>query len=199
MYGPDIEMLGLGSLGCWGVVSLVVLLLTVLYLSTLAKAVGACSPARRTIDPRLVWLNLVPVFHLVWKFWTSAQVGKTLQQEYDARGMRTGHSFGRAVGVIIPGVAILTRFVFWGGMFFAEWVREREFNLLVVMATLLLGLIEMTLLIVHWAQISNFARPLEGLRPLANDADVADDGGEREFDEDYRPVSRKKRRVRGED
>lgn len=199
MYGLDIELLGLGSLGCWGVVCLVALLLTTLYLGTLAKAVGACSPARLTIDPGLVWLNLVPVFHLVWKFWTAAQVGKTLQQEYDARGMRTGYSFGRAVGSIIPGVAILTRFVFWGGGFFAEWVGEREINLLVLMATLLLGIIEMTLLIVHWTQVNRFARPLGGLRSLANDVEVADDGGEREFDEDYRPVTRKKRRVRADD
>ncbi len=199
MYGGDEDIIPIAGLGCWGVVSLVVLLLTVLYLSSLSRALAGCGPARRTLEPGLVWLNLIPLFHLFWKFWTAAQVGTSLRHEFDARGLRTGFTFGRAIGALVPLVALLTRFVFWVGMFVASRIGEEEFSLLVLLATVLLGVVELILLIVHWVQINGYTHQLKSSRPAAGDttAAAADDGGERDFDEDYRPITRPRRRTRG--
>jgi hypothetical protein len=196
VYARDEEFIALAGLGCWGVVSLVVLLLTILYLSSLSRALAACGPARRTLEPGLVWLNLIPLFHLFWKLWTSAQVGTSLRHEFDARGMRTGFTFGRAVGAMVPLVALLTRFVFWVGGFVASRTGEEEIGLLVLLTTALLGVLELILLIVHWVQINGYTHQLNSSRPAAGDyarTDV-DDGGERDFDEDYRPITRTRRR-----
>lgn len=197
MYGPDDEIIPIAGLGCWAVVSLVMLLLTILYLSSLSRALAACGAARRTLEPGLVWLNLIPLFHLFWKFWTSAQVGASLRHEFDARGMRTGFTFGRAVGALVPLVALLTRFVFWVGGFLASRTGE-EFGILTLLATALLGVLELILMTIHWAQINGYSNQLSSSRPAAGDAAVSaiDEGGERDFDEDYRPITRPRRRTR---
>lgn len=196
MYARDEEIIALAGFGCWGVVSLVVLLLTILYLSALARALAACGHAQRTLEPALVWLNLIPFFHLFWKFWTSAQVGTSLRHEYDARGMRTGFTFGRAIGAIVPLVALLTRFVFWGGGFVASWTGQEEVGMLVILTTVLLGVLEVILMTVHWAQVHGYTLQLTTSRPAAGDSAKTeqDDDGERDFDEDYRPIPRPRRR-----
>ena len=196
MYARDEEFIALAGFVCWGVVSLVVLLLSILYLSSLSKALAACGPARRTLEPALVWLNLIPFFHLFWKFWTSAQVGTSLRHEFDARGMRTGYTFGRAMGAMVPLVALLTRFVFWVGGFVASRTGEEEIGLLVILTTVFLGVLELILMTVHWAQVHSYTLQLNSSRPAAGDSAKTDldDGGERDFDENYRPITRPRRR-----
>lgn len=197
MYHRDLEILAIGSLGYWVVLVLLQLLLTALYLGTLNRALAACSPARRTMAAGLVWLNLVPAFHLFWKFWTANQLSTSLRNEFDARGMRTGNAFGRTVGILTPTLAVLNRIVFWGGGLFARYEGEGEIAFFVLLLTDLLGTLELLFLIIHWTQISGFNRQLHATRATARDelhAEAVADEYERDFDEDYRPYRVRRRR-----
>lgn len=197
MYARDEEIIAIGGMGCWLVLSLTLLLLTVLYLATLTRTLAACSPSRRTMAPGLVWLNIVPVFHLFWKFWTANQVGESLRKEFNARGLRTGGAFGRTVGVLVPTFALITRFIFWVGMGLARYIREEEPAVLTVVLTIVFGTIELIFLIVHWVQIAGFNRQLNATRTAGRDdhhAETVADEYERDFDEDYRPIRRRRRR-----
>ncbi len=195
MYAQDEAVIVIATFGFWAVVSLVTLLLTLMYLSSLSRALAKCGKTRRTLDPGLVWLNLIPLFHLFWKFWTAAQVGSSLRREFDARGLRTGFTFGQPVGVLVPVVAIFTRFVFWLGSYLTARMGEGDLGMLVTLVTVLLGVIELVLLVVHWTQINGYVRQLAATRPPATEAvATADDGGgARDFDEDYRPIPRRRR------
>lgn len=199
MYVREEEVIAVGGPGCWLVLSLTLLLLTVLYLVTLTRTLAACSPARRTMEPGLVWLNIVPVFHLFWKFWTANQVAESLRKEFNARGLSAGGAFGKPVGVLVPTFALITRFVFWVGMLAANYTREGEFGLLTLVATVVLGAIELIFLIVHWVQIAGFHRQLHATRSAGRDdrhAEPVVDEYERDFDDDYRPIRVRRRRPR---
>jgi hypothetical protein len=189
------EILGVLFRGCWLIVSLVALILTLLHQTAQARALSACSPRHRTLEPGLVWLNFVPVFHLFWKFWTAAQVGNSVRQEFRARGLRTDQAFGKVAGAIGPTIAVLTRVVFVGGFFIAWSLREEELLYLVFLVITLLAPVEVVFLLVHWTQVSTLSRQLNVGRPTTGTANWEHDetGPERDFDEDYRPIPRRRR------
>jgi len=197
VYHRDLEILAIGGLGYWVVLVLMQLLLTILYLATLTRTLAACSPARRTMAPGLVWLNVVPAFHLFWKFWTANQLSTSLRNEFDSRGMRTGNTFGRTIGILMPTIAVMNRLVFWGGGLFARYEGEGDVAFVVLLLTDLLGTIELLFLVIHWAQINGFNRQLHATRATARDelhAEPMAEEYERDFDEDYRPYRVRRRR-----
>jgi hypothetical protein len=196
MLMRDADILPLLMMGCWLTLTLVVLLLVVLQQLACQKALAACTRRHRSMEPALVWLNMIPVFHLFWKYYTAVQVGNSLRQEFDSRGMRTGHSFGKVTGVMAPTVALVVRGLFVLANLFGGWVREEEVALLVVLVTGVIAVLEPIFVGVHWSQVAGFTRKLTATRP-AEDADEPDrkadaDGGEREFDDDYRPRTRRR-------
>lgn len=189
------DILPLLLLGCWLTLTLVVLLLVILQQLACQRALAACTPRHRTMEPALVWLNLVPVFHLFWKFYTAVQVGNSLRREFDARGMRTNHSFGKVTGVLAPTVALLVRGLFVLANVVARMMIEEEVALLLLLVTGIIAVLEPTFVGVHWAQVADSTRKLTATRPAdeAADPDRGPDDGEatgREFDDDYRPRSR---------
>lgn len=195
MSYQDEEILGHLFRGCWLIVSLVTLILTLLHQTAQARALSACSPRHRTLEPGLVWLNLVPVFHLFWKFWTAAQVGNSVRQEFRARGLRTDQAFGKVAGAIGPAVAVVTRGLLALGFGIAMLLRDGDvFYLSVILATLLAP-VEVVFLLVHWTQVSTLTRQLNTGRPTAGTSswEYDETGPERDFDEDYRPIPRRRR------
>lgn len=198
MSAREEEIIALIFGGCWLVVSLVTLLLTLLHQAALARALSACAPRHRTLEPGLVWLNLVPAFHLFWKFWTAAQVANSVRQEFRGRGLRTDQAFGTVSGRIGPTIAVLTRCVMFGGYTIAWWMRSEEVLALGLILISLLGPAEVVFLLVHWTQVSTLTRQLNAGQPAAASAAANwqhdETGPERDFDEDYRPVPRRTRR-----
>jgi hypothetical protein len=182
--------------GCWLIVSLVTLILTLLHQTAQARALAACSPRHRTLEPGLVWLNFMPVFHLFWKFWTAAQVGNSVRQEFRARGMRTDQAFGKTAGAIGPTVAVVSRGVLALGFLIAMLLRDGDVFFLAVVLVTLLAPVEVVFLLVHWTQVSTLTRQLNAGRPATGTANWEYDetGPERDFDEDYRPIPRRRRR-----
>ena len=80
---------------------LIVVLLVVAYLLTLGQALAAVPPKRRTLTPGLVWLNLIPVFNLLWLFVTVVAVSRTLKRGYALRRVASPDStFGLVHGLL---------------------------------------------------------------------------------------------------
>lgn len=95
----------------------VVVLVYAFFLLTLHRALGRCRPHNRTMEPGLVWLNLIPLFNLVWQFVTVSRVSASLATEFRARGRdHNKGDYGYALGmtafalflaVIVPILGVL--------------------------------------------------------------------------------------------
>ena len=96
----------------------VVLLPLIFFLISVMKTLQECDPKNRTMEPGLVWLNLIPIFSLGWLFYTVVCVSNSLKNEFTSRGMDTENSqFGFGVGIafavcsavsIIPVIGVLS-------------------------------------------------------------------------------------------
>lgn len=89
-------------------------------LSTLALVVGRVEPRNRRIGPGGIWLNLLPVFNVVWLPVTVERVGESLRAELTDRGLhKSWYGYGKSVGltalvlfvgpvVLFPPAAVVT-------------------------------------------------------------------------------------------
>jgi hypothetical protein len=99
-----------GLLGCccYGGVFVVALLVHILFLSALSRCLAECSPRNRTMEPGMVWLNLIPLFGLAWIFVTIIKLAESLDHEYRSRRMRTEDpDFGKTMGITYAVLAII--------------------------------------------------------------------------------------------
>jgi hypothetical protein len=109
----------------------------IFFLLTLQNTLSKCAPGFRTMEPGLVWLLLVPLFHLVWNFFVVMAIAKSLANEYARRGIPSpeplpGQPIGIAMSVcvcccIIPlfgAVAALASLVLW----IVYWVKVAEYS-----------------------------------------------------------------------
>jgi hypothetical protein len=84
--------MAIGGLGTPEIIVIVVvvgggLVLSICYLVTIGRTLAAVSEQHRRMNPRLVWLNLIPVFSLPWHFYTVFKVSESLIAEFSARGV----------------------------------------------------------------------------------------------------------------
>jgi hypothetical protein len=93
----DALLIGLTVLG---VMLLVWVSVEVFFLLTLYRTLSHCRPKKRTMEPGLVWLNLIPLFHMVWMFITVIRISESLRKEFRSRGLPTrGDDFGNTLGI----------------------------------------------------------------------------------------------------
>ena len=83
-----------------GVCILVWLAIALPFLRTLSKALGRCHPRNRAMEPHQVWLNLIPLFNLVWQFVTVSRVAESLRREFRRRRLRSD-DFGESLGLAV--------------------------------------------------------------------------------------------------
>jgi hypothetical protein len=127
------------------VFSVFFLIPAIFYLLTLQKALARCSPAARTMDPAMVWLCLIPLFHFIWNFFVVMALGRSLGNEFARRGiprdeMLPGQSIGLAMSIcaccgIIPIINFLA------------------------------GPAALVLWIIYWIKINNYSALLGGFQP----------------------------------
>src|SRR5580658_3321228 len=109
----------------------------IFYLLTLQNALAKCPLGSRTMEPGMVWLLLIPLFHLVWQFFVVMALGNSLGNEFRRRGIPCpdplpGQSIGMAMCIcgccgIIPIINLLAlpaAFVLW----IIYWVKIAEFS-----------------------------------------------------------------------
>ena len=84
--------------------------LSLSFLSAIGRALRRVAPENRRMEPAQVWLNLIPVFNLVWAAVTVERVAESLRNEFRSRGMDDpdegyGRGYGLAtVALLIPGM-----------------------------------------------------------------------------------------------
>ncbi|WP_171468859.1 hypothetical protein [Frigoriglobus tundricola] len=113
----------------------------------------------------MVWLNLIPLFNLVWQFITVIRVAESLKQEFRSRGWsRRGVDYGYGVGIAACALG------------FGGWIPV--IGPLLSLGSLICG-------IVYWVKIAGFSGR------LARGAYYYDDDEDDEDDEDGRPRRRR--------
>jgi len=98
--GPDAGMMA-GLFICYGVVIVLAIAVNIMFLLNLSRCLAQCSPRNRTMEPGQVWLNLIPLFGIVWMFITIIRITESLQKEYRSRGLRPEDpEFAKMTGII---------------------------------------------------------------------------------------------------
>ena len=78
------------------------------FLWTLSKVLKQCSPRNRTMEPGMVWLNLIPCVNVVWQIITVLRITESLEEEYYDRRLRPSDpEHGKTVGMVWSIGAIL--------------------------------------------------------------------------------------------
>lgn len=104
----------------------ILLIPAIFYLLTLRNALLRCKITNRAMPAGQVWLQLIPLFNLVWHFFIVLNVAKSLNREFEERGMKTNPRPGKSVGLamcifgtmsIIPYIG-----VFFGFAGFICWI-----------------------------------------------------------------------------
>jgi hypothetical protein len=107
---------GLGVVALVLVVFAILLVPMIFYMLTLQKALRRCSPECRAMSPELVWLLLIPLFHVVWNFFVVINIGKSLGAEFRKRGIPEDPAPGQTIGIIMAVTAIICGpawLIFW--------------------------------------------------------------------------------------
>jgi hypothetical protein len=95
---------------------LIFLIPSIFFLLTLQKALTRVAPERRTMNPPMVWLGLIPLFSVVWNFIMVNALSKSLGAELTARNRPHENEPGKTIGLVwaslnaaclIPGLAFL--------------------------------------------------------------------------------------------
>ncbi|MDB5312800.1 MAG: hypothetical protein JWO38_7002 [Gemmataceae bacterium] len=139
---------------CVAVVLVAGLYLTISFLSAVARVLRRVDPENRRMEPGGVWLNLIPVFNLVWAAVTVERVAESIRNEYLSRGMdgpREG--YGRPAGLTV--VVLLTV----GS--FLELVSTAGRAAAVLFPLVLVYLIAFIYWIVYWVQLNRYTRELK--------------------------------------
>ncbi|MDY3559726.1 hypothetical protein R5W23_000884 [Gemmata sp. JC673] len=96
----DSDFLGvLCGLGCFVTSIVLAIVLGAGFLSALQRALLRVEPENRRMSPGQVWLNLIPIFNLVWCTVTVERVAESLRNEFLARQMHSRReTYGRTRG-----------------------------------------------------------------------------------------------------
>jgi hypothetical protein len=85
--------------GIYLVVGLIEMCMSVGLAFAASRALSQCRPRKRTMEPGQAWLNLIPIFHLVWQFFTVNRVAESLRREVRSRGLTIRDDFGKGLGI----------------------------------------------------------------------------------------------------
>jgi hypothetical protein len=143
----------------------IALVIEIFFLLTLSRALSRCSPENRTMEPGMVWLNLVPCLNLVWQFITVNRIAESLSNEFYARRMdRSGEDYGKSLGTTACVLNLLGIIPYVGALF--------------SLGGIVCG-------IIYWVKIAGYSREL---------AESGDSGDDYDRDDDYDDRPRKKKR-----
>lgn len=117
------------------------LVVTIFFLLTLQKALSRVAPERRTMNPPMVWLSIIPFFNVVWNFFVVLALSKSLDAELTARNIPHETEPGKTIGLV------------WAGLTAA---------CLIPGLSVLLGLPVLILWIIYWVKIAGFSAKLAG-------------------------------------
>ena len=101
---PDAGLLAGAVVGLFGVIFccgvVVILALHVLICYLLYNCFNAIPAAYRKQEPGMVWLLLIPLFHLVWNFFVYPKLAESYQAYFAAQGRTDVGDCGRQIGLV---------------------------------------------------------------------------------------------------
>ena len=134
---------------------IVLTVLSFLYLHTLKRTFEACSPENCEMNsPRLVWLNLIPIFGQYWIFATVIKLANSVKKEYAALGISRECSGGYAVGLAFPICYIVSFFPFIGYASLTPFTSILHVSSFVSVCGFVCW-------IIHWVQVGKFRRTIK--------------------------------------
>lgn len=107
---------GIGMLIAAGLILLISVIISVLFLLNLHRLLDAIKPANRTMEPGLVWLNLIPIFNLGWLFYTVIKISEALGAELAERGLDNPDEGGKVLGLVMAGTVVGSLIPLLGGL-----------------------------------------------------------------------------------
>ena len=94
----EIERLFESGIGC--ILFVIGFAAYIVFLSAADRVLKRVEPEHRRMDPGMVWLNLIPIFNLMWLVVTVERVGESIRNEYIARGRhKRSESYGKTAGL----------------------------------------------------------------------------------------------------
>jgi hypothetical protein len=123
--GGDGAGSALAMCACYAAILIPSIIVGILFLLTLSRTLAQCSPRNRTMEPGQVWLNLIPLFGLVWMFITVIRLSESLQNEYRSRGLHSDDpEFGKMTGILYLVLSLIPCVNIVGLVFFIMyWVK----------------------------------------------------------------------------
>lgn len=115
---------------------LIFLIPVIFFLLTLQKALTRVATERRTMNPPMVWLGLIPLFNVIWNFFMVTALAKSLDAELTARNIPHENEPGKTFGLV------------WAGLSAACLVPGLGF---------LLGIPVLIMWIIYWVKIAGFS------------------------------------------
>jgi hypothetical protein len=152
----DAETAAAALLGLLCLFLIVAIVIFVFYLLTLQKALSRVAPRNRLMEPGLVWLSLIPIFDLIWRFFIATWVPDSLRNEFQDRGRDDGSDYGKRIGLARAIIGVLYFFVNLVG-----YGPSRDPAMGIIF--LPLGLISLALFIIFWVRIAGYSRELAAL------------------------------------
>lgn len=92
----------------------------VFFCLSMSRALKSCANETRFMTPSSVWCLLIPLFSIVWNFFVTSRVSRSLQAEFQRRGIPAMHDCGKGIGLaysvcsacsVIPFVGFVTAIV----------------------------------------------------------------------------------------
>ena len=168
---------------CIGII--VGILIAVFFCLTIYRALGKVEPRRRTMEPGLAFLNLVPLVALYWSFHTAINVAQSLRNEFTARRMDDGGDYGRTIGLTWAIMGVVSALAglplnFVNIAMGPERQMGQQMNWFVMALTgivVVVSLASFVCMIIYWTRIAGYSRRLaeDDLRDDHRDDDRYDD------------------------
>lgn len=130
---------------------IILLVLFVFFLLNLQRTLEAVSFHNRQIAPGLVWLNLIPVFNLVWPFILNVKISRSIRRELEERqGPSDYDNYAFISGLVYPVFIVIGATM--------EWVwNPFPYN---SGSSKIIGLLTLIAIVFYWYQTAAYKRQI---------------------------------------
>ena len=182
-----------GMLLCVLVLIAAVIIIHVLFLLNLQRTLNQVRERNREMSPGLVWLNLIPLFNIIWNVVTAIKIPNSIEKEYEDRGWNTsGEGFARTSGMIWGwgGVANIVLSIIQN---VAQALDMMPIAAIVGLLSLPISIAVLVCWIMFWVQTHQYK-----VRLRQGGREYEPGSLQEDYDDDYRPLHRDRDHDRGE-
>ncbi len=144
--------------GACGVV-IVLGVILMLFNYTLARTVRQVHEVHRRMQPSQVWLDMIPVFNVVWGVLAVLWVSASLKGEFNRRGEhRKGARYGIVTGLTGLILPIVAGLAYWLASALQVWMSVQNFLWMLLLAS---GGVAVVSFVVYWIRMAVYGYRLK--------------------------------------